>query len=78
MPSAFKSVRVIAKKQRELRQPGSPLVPLAKTEHQIEREIAQTVASWIDERRGGAQEFVRFNSAPAPLRSKLKLNLLLG
>jgi hypothetical protein len=62
MPSAFKSVRVIAKKQRELLHPGSRLVPLAKTEHQIEREIAQTVASWIDERREGAKEFIRSNS----------------
>ena len=63
MSSVNKSVKVIARKQRELLHLESPVVPLAKTEHQIEREIAQTVASWIDERREAAREFVRSNSA---------------
>ena len=63
MSSVNKSVRVVARKQREPLHLESPVVPLAKTEHQIEREIARTVASWIDERREGAKEFLRSNSA---------------
>jgi hypothetical protein len=71
MPLAYKSVRVIARKPRELIQPESPVAPPpVKTEQQIEREITRTVASWIDERREAAKEFVRTNSAGGLFQSK--------
>jgi hypothetical protein len=65
MFSADKSVRIIKRKQRERLSVEGKLVPLAKTERQIEREMLQTVASWIDERREVAKEFARSNSARA-------------
>jgi hypothetical protein len=62
MLSAYKSVRIISRKQRELLQLEVPVVPFAKTEYQIESEIARTVASWIEERRETVKEFARSNS----------------
>ena len=70
MPAADKSVRVIAKKRPEVIQPDEPVAPPVKSEHQIEREIARTVASWIDERREAAKEFVRSNGASGLFQSK--------
>jgi len=62
MPSSNNSVRIIERKQRETSVEGEA-VPLAKTERQIEREMAQTVASWINERREGAKEFAQSDNA---------------
>jgi hypothetical protein len=70
MPSAYKSVRVVSRKRRELIQVDDPVAPPEKTEHQIEREMARTVASWIDERREAAEEFVRSNSVSGVFQSK--------
>jgi hypothetical protein len=70
MFSADKSVRIIERKQRELLSVEDKVVPRAKTERQIEREMAQTVASWIDQRREEAKEFARSNRARGLLRSK--------
>jgi hypothetical protein len=63
MPSAYKSIRIIERKQREFLPVECKVVPLAKTEQQIEREMVQTVESWIDERRAAVKEFARSNSA---------------
>jgi hypothetical protein len=58
MPSSNKSVRIIERKHRKILATGE-VVPLAKTDRQIEHEMAETVASWIDERREGVKEFAR-------------------
>jgi hypothetical protein len=62
MPSSNKSVRIIERKQREASVAGE-VVPLAKTERQIEREMALTVASWIKERREGVKELAQSDCA---------------
>ena len=73
MISTHKPVRIIERKQRVLLSVEGKVVPLAKTERQIEREMAQRVASWIDERREVVKEFTRSNGAGSLL--SLSINL---
>jgi hypothetical protein len=73
MISADKPVRIIERKQRELLSVEVMEVPLATTERQIERELAQKVASWIDERRRVVKEFARSNGAGGLLRLSINL-----
>jgi hypothetical protein len=73
MISTDKPVRIIESKQRELLSVKGKVVPLAKTERQIEREMVQTVASWIDERRKVVKEFARSNGAGGLLRLSINL-----
>jgi len=67
MLSGDKSVRIIRRKQRERLSVEVKVVPAARTERQIEREMLQTVGSWIDERRKVVKEFAQSNSARALL-----------
>jgi predicted P-loop ATPase/GTPase len=69
MPSAQTSVRVISRKQREPCVVEGSSVSAAKTDREVEREIVQTVASWIKERRTAVKEFARANSAMLSLGS---------
>jgi hypothetical protein len=73
MISTNKPVRIIERKQRELLSVEDKVAPLAKTERQIEREMAQRVAAWIDERREVVKEFARSNGAGGLLRLGINL-----
>ena len=73
MISTDKPVTIIVKKQRELLSVEGEVVRLPKTERQIEREMAQRVASWIDERREVVKEFTRSNGAGSLLSLRIKL-----
>lgn len=59
MLSTEKSIRIIKRNQRERLSAEGKVVPLALAERQREREMLQTVASWIAERRDVAKEFAR-------------------
>jgi len=73
MISTDKPIRIIERKQRELHSVEVRLVPLAKSARQIEREMAQKVASWIEERREVVKEFARSNGAGGLLRLSINL-----
>ena len=46
------SIKIIKRKERELCQEDQQLsVVVNKTDNQLRRELAETVASWIEERR---------------------------
>ena len=62
MRLANKSVRIIQRKQREILVTRAG-VTVTKSARQIEREMVQTVTSWIDERREVVKEVGRFDSA---------------
>ena len=45
-------IKIIKRKQRELSaEDQQPSIDVCKTDNQLRRELAQTVASWIEERR---------------------------
>jgi hypothetical protein len=71
MPSANKSVRIIQRKQREILVTRA-VVTLSKTARQLEREMAQTVTSWIDERRELVKEVGRADSVSSLLYLRSK------
>ena len=71
MRSANKSVRIIRRKQREILVTRA-VVTLSKSARQKEREIAETVMSWIDERREAVKEVSRFDSAGSLLYLRSK------
>ena len=70
MFSTKKSVKIIGRKHRELHAAERHTSRSVKTERQVKREMAQKVASWIEERREVVKERDRSDSA----RSQLVLN----
>ena len=45
------SIKIIKRKERELSAEDQQSIGGCKTDNQMRRELAQTVASWIEERR---------------------------
>ena len=74
MISSHKPVRIIERKRRVLPVEGKVLT-IAKTQRETEREMAQIVSSWIDERREVVKEFARSNSARSLLRLRSNLEI---
>jgi len=62
MTSSHKPVKIIERKQRDIRLAGN-LVPSGKTAQQIEREVVRTVKSWIDGRRKVMEKFAAADTA---------------
>jgi len=50
MASSERGIRVVKRENREVLQPDEPVL-LLKTVNQVRREMVQTVASWIEEKR---------------------------
>jgi hypothetical protein len=63
MSSNKKLVKIIGRKRRELYSAEEQTSRLVKTERQVKREMAQTVVSWIEERREQAKELERSSRA---------------
>ena len=78
MISTDKPVRIIERKRRELLSVESKVLPLAKNARQIEREMAQKVASWIDERREVVKELARSKGAGGLLPLSINLERARG
>jgi hypothetical protein len=71
MTSSHKPIKIIARKQRE--NCADETAPFEKTARQMERELVNTVKSWIDARRSGMEEFAASN--PASRLLQLRDNL---
>lgn len=66
-----RSVRIISRRQRESCSVRGEVVTLVKTKRQLEREMVQTVASWIDERRKAVKQLAGSNTAKAWFKAQL-------